>query len=129
MIYYDGWREDYAGVARRIVDSFDSTEVSFLSLGSVTLIKPVIKKIRELGNPTKILQMELVPDPHGKLTYPDALKVEMFQVMHQALAPWHQDVFMYLCMEKAQIWEQALGRSYASNDEFELNFALRTARR
>ena len=123
MVYYDGWPEGYAGVAKRIIDLFDSTEVSFVSLGSITLIKPVIKKIRDLGNPTKILQMELVPDPHGKLTYPDAVKVEMFQTMHEALAPWHEDVFMYLCMEKAQIWERALGRSYASNDEFELDFA------
>ncbi len=93
------------------------------------MIKPVIKKIRELGNPTRILQMELVPDPHGKLTYPDAVKVEMFQAMNEALVPWHEDVFMYLCMEKAQIWERAWGRSYASNDEFEMDFALRTARR
>jgi spore photoproduct lyase len=82
MVYYDGWREDYTGVARRIIDSFDATEVAFMSLGSVTLTKPVIKKIRELGNPTRILQMELVSDPHGKLTYPDAVKVEMFQAMH-----------------------------------------------
>ncbi|MCZ6853238.1 MAG: hypothetical protein O7G86_04885 [Gammaproteobacteria bacterium] len=90
MVYYDGWRGDYTSVARRIIDSFDTTEVSFLSLGSITLIKPVIKKIRELGNPTKILQMELVPDPHGKLTYPEAVKVEMFQAMHESLAPWNE---------------------------------------
>lgn len=127
MVYYDGWRQDYTGVARRIIDSFDSAEVSFISLGSITLIKPVIKKIRELGNPTKILQMELVPDPHGKLTYPDDIKVEMFQAMHEVLAPWHEDVFMYLCMEKTQIWERAWGRSYESNDEFERDFELRTA--
>ena len=129
MVYYDTWREDYTNVARRIIDSFDSTEVAFLSLGSVTLTKPVIKKIRELGNPTKILQMELVPDPHGKLTYPDAVKVEMFEVMYEAFSPWHEDVFMYLCMEKTEIWERAWGRTYASNDEFERDFALRTARR
>jgi len=129
MVYYAGWREDYTKLGRRIVDMFATAEVSFVSFGSVTLTRPVIKKIRELGNPTKILQMELVPDPHGKLTYPDDIKVEMFQAMHGALAPWHADVFMYLCMEKDEIWRRTWGRSYASNDEFERDFALRTTHR
>jgi spore photoproduct lyase len=129
MVHYDAWREDYTEIARRLVDGFDPAEVSFLSMGSVTLIKPVIRKIRELGNPTKMLQMDLVKDPHGKLTYPDAVKVEMFEAMNAAFAPWHEDVFMYLCMEKTEIWEQALGRTYTSNEEFEHDFALKTARK
>jgi len=126
MVHYDDWREDYTALAGQLVELFDPAEVAFLSMGSVTLIKPVIKKIRELGNPTKMLQMELVPDPHGKLTYPDSVKVEMFQAMHTALAPWQEEVFMYLCMEKTEIWEQALGRTYPDNETFELDFARRT---
>ena len=129
MVHYDAWREDYTEIARRLVDTFDPTEVSFLSLGSVTLIKPVIKKIRELGNPTKMLQMNLVPDPHGKLTYPDAVKIEMFEAMNAAFAPWHDNVFMYLCMEKTEIWEQALGRTYPDNETFERDFARNTLHR
>jgi len=128
MVYYSGWREDYTLVADRILNEFDSTEVSFISLGSVTLTKPVIKKIRELGNPTRILQMEFVADPHGKLTYPDEVKIEMFNVMLGALAPWREDVFMYLCMEKAQIWHQTFGHSYEDNESFERDFAHRTRR-
>jgi spore photoproduct lyase len=123
MVYYDGWRSDYTGVVDRIMELFSAGEVSFISMGSVTLIKPVIKKIRELGNATRIHQMEMVADPHGKLTYPDSIKIEMFAAMYEALAPWRGDVFTYLCMEKTEIWQQALGYAYPSNEEFEREFA------
>lgn len=122
MAHYLGWRAQYAEVARRLVDTFETSEVAFLSMGSVTLIKPVVREIRRRGGETKILQMELVPDAHGKLTYPDAVKVELFRHLFTELAPWHGEVFFYLCMEPPHIWEQTLGHAYTTNREFEEEF-------
>lgn len=122
MVYYNGWKTDYPAIAARLLECFSPQEVLFVSFGSVTLIKPVIRKIRELGHPTKAHQMELVPDPHGKLTYPDAVKISLFRTMHQAFAPWHGHVFFYLCMEKAAIWEQTFGFAYPDNETFERHF-------
>lgn len=129
MVYYDGWREDYTAVAGRLIDTFNPSEVRFLSLGSVTMTKPVIKKIREAGNPTRILQMDFVPDPHGKLTYPDEIKVEMFGAMLDALSHWRECVFMYLCMEKREIWERTFGYAYGDNETFEMEFARQTGKK
>ncbi len=119
MIYYDAWRQEYPAIALEIMRRFDPRSVLFISFGSVTMIKPVMKQIRRRGFKTKILQMELVPDPHGKWTYPDAIKIDMFKTMYQTFAPWHGEVFFYLCMEKAAIWEGSFGYVYANNDEFE----------
>ena len=126
MVHHDGWDTEYPALAERLLDAFAPEEVAFLSMGSVTFIKPVMKQIRQRGEPTRILQAELVADPHGKLTYPDELKVRMFRTMYRAFAPWHGRVFMYLCMEKATIWDQAFGWRYASNDEFERAFGAAT---
>ena len=63
--------------------------------------------------------MELVTDPHGKLTYPDAIKIEKFSTMYQAFRKWHSKVFFYLCMEKAELWEKSLGFVYPDNETFE----------
>lgn len=123
MVYYQGWREDYGGVAASLLSRFSPEQVAFLSMGSVTLIKPVAQEIRRRGGETKILQMEMASDPHGKLTYTDDRKVELFRHLHAALRPWHEEVFIYLCMEKASIWEAAFGRTYATNDDFEQDFA------
>ncbi len=129
MVYFEGWSESYTGIANQVMKRFDPDEVLFISFGSVTLIQPVIQKIRNLGNPTKILQMELVPDPHGKLTYPDDIKIRMFRLMYKIFTPWHDMVFFYLCMEKTEIWQASLGHTYPSNELFEQEFGKETMRK
>ncbi len=119
IIIYDRWEKAYPQIAKDILERFLPEEVLFISFGSVTFIKPVIKKIREQGLSTKILQMDFVTDPHGKLTYADEIKIRKFRLMHQAFKPWHNNVFFYLCMEKAAIWEPSLGYVYQTNEQFE----------
>ena len=122
IVYYDNWQEDYAAAAREMTERFEPPEVLFVSLGTVTFIKPVVRAIRERGWTTKMLQMELSPGPKGKLSSPDELKQEMFSEVYGALSPWHGQVFTYLCMEKAEFWHSTFGRCYGSNEEFEEDF-------
>lgn len=126
LVYHHGWREHYPALAAEVMARFQPHEVLFISFGSVTLIKPVVQKMRALGFPTKITQAKLVSDPHGKLTYTDDVKIKMFKTMYETFAPWRERVFMYLCMEKAEIWKNALGYVYSDNDEFEKDFGLKT---
>jgi spore photoproduct lyase len=126
MVYYSGWESDYPAIAQKIMDLFSENEVLFISFGSVTLIKPVIQKIRDLGNPSKILQMDFVTDPHGKFTYHDDIKITMFSKMYAAFNSWQDKVFFYLCMEKAAIWQQSLGYVHESNEIFEQTFGEKT---
>ncbi|TNF99661.1 MAG: hypothetical protein EP297_05145 [Gammaproteobacteria bacterium] len=122
IVHYQGWDKDYPDLAQQIMSRFQPSEVLFISLGAVTFIKPVLKHLRERGETTRIHQMELEPDPHGKLSNSDAVKRELFGVMYRAFEPWHDKVFMYLCMERAEIWDQVFGKRYASNNEFEADF-------
>ena len=123
MVYYEGWDQDYPAIATELMTRFSPEEVRFISFGSVTLIKPVIKKIREQGLPSKILQMDFVTDPHGKMTYADETKSAMFRTMYDSFCTWHDTVLIYLCMEKAEIWQQAFGFSYPTNRDLENRFA------
>lgn len=129
MIYYQGWDRDYPGAASVLIHQFRPREVLFISLGSLTLIKPAVQKIRHVGHPTKILQTEFVPDPHGKQTYPDEIKIKLFKTIYEAFRPWHRKVFIYLCMEKAPIWEATFGYVYENNEEFESAFGLHAMRK
>lgn len=126
MVHYDHWRADYSAVADQVMSSFGPEQVQFISFGSVTFIRPVMKEIRRRGELTRILQSDLVPDPHGKLTYRDDRKVEMFATMYERFEPWQKDVFMYLCMEKPEIWDRAFGWRYGSNEQFEQAMAAAT---
>jgi spore photoproduct lyase len=122
IVYYENWRREYVEVADSVLSEFSPEDVLFLSFGTVTFIKPVIQAIRQRRRPTKMLQMELVPGPKGKLSYPDSIKTNLFREVYQAFSPWHGEVFMYLCMEKAELWQSTFGRVYESNEAFESDF-------
>jgi spore photoproduct lyase len=126
MVYYDNWEKDYSEIAQFLVNNFRTKDVLFISFGSITLIKPVIQKIRHVGNATKTHQIDLVQDPHGKFTYRDEVKIEMFSKMYRNFAEWHHKVFIYLCMEKEEIWKKSFGFVYNSNEEFEKAFGVKT---
>jgi spore photoproduct lyase len=122
MVYFRGWSDDYRALAETVQLRFEPSEIAFMSMGAVTLIKPVIQEIRRRGGQTKILQMHRVPDPHGKLTYPDEIKTRLFSTLYSAFAAWQDQVFFYLCMETAAIWNEVLGFAYSTNDLFETAF-------
>jgi len=122
ILHYDAWAKDYRDVVEAVLGRFDPSEVLFLSFGSLTFIKPVVKAIRRRAWESKILQAELVPTAKGKLSYPEELKKELFSHLYALFEPWHGKVFMYLCMEEARYWTSTFGRVYASNEEFEEDF-------
>jgi spore photoproduct lyase len=119
MIHYQQWREEYAVIFQQIQHSFRPQQVAMISLGSLTFIKPVIRKIRQQGSDSQILKMPMV-EADGKLSYPDDIKLEMFSHAWKSFSSeWQEQVFFYLCMENQRLWEPVFGQSYASNDEFE----------
>lgn len=119
MIHYDAWQQDYAELLQRLLDTFTADEVVLFSLGTLTYIKPVIKQLRaRKGFQSKILQMPWV-ESDGKLSYPKQIKQEMFSYAYQALQPWHEQVFFYLCMENHDLWQPVFGFEYPTNQAFE----------
>jgi len=55
IVYYKHWKNEYGELTKRVLTGFRPEEVLFISLGSVTFIKPVIQAIRKRGEPTQIL--------------------------------------------------------------------------
>ncbi|MFC1664876.1 radical SAM protein [Pseudomonadota bacterium] len=122
MIYYQGFREDYICMIYEITRRFSPDEVLFVSFGTLTYPKPIIEKIRSHKIQSKILQMDMVPNPEGKMTYPDHIKEQLFELGYRAFQPWHGEVFFYLCMEEPKFWRKTFGSVYASNEDFEQDF-------
>jgi len=120
MIYYKGWREDYREIFEYLLQNFDPQKVALVSFGTLTFIKPVIKKLRERNFKSKILQMPLV-DAAGKLSYPYEMKKEMFKFAYESLKPWHNRVYFYMCMEDKNLWREVFGFEYPTNESFELD--------
>ena len=120
MIWYEGWQKEYGEIFDQLLDMFDPAKVAMVSLGTLTFIKPVIKKLRTRAFRSKILQMPLV-DAAGKLSYPLPIKEQLFRFAYHALKPWHKEVFFYMCMEDHTLWRKVFGYEYPTNESFELD--------
>lgn len=119
MVWYEGWQDDYSDLVNRLTTLFRPEEVVMVSIGTLTFIKSVVKRIRKRMAENSILQMPM-EDSAGKLSYPFSMKKELFGTLYQAFPEsWQENVFFYMCMEHIDLWEPVLGRSYESNEQFE----------
>ncbi len=119
MVYYKGWEQEYENIFKGLQESFKPEEIALVSLGTLTFIKPVVKKIRNRELKSKILQMPL-ENADGKLSYPLKIKQEMFTKAYNSFSrEWKEKVFFYLCMENESLWEPVFGRKYTDNENFE----------
>ena len=118
IVRYDGYLEDYPKLIQRLMNEFEPEEIAFISMGTLTWIKPAIKSLRMRGIESGLLQMEM-DNAAGKMSYPMHIKKEMFGMAWDAFAPWHDKVFFYFCMEDRELWHAVRGKCYETNEEFE----------
>ena len=118
MIIYKNWKHDYTELFSRIQTEFSTEDITHISFGTLTFIKPVIKELRKRELKSKILQMPM-EEIAGKLSYPYELKKDMFEFAYNSFKHWHNDVFFYLCMEDIRLWQPVFGKEYNTNEEFE----------
>lgn len=118
IIIYKGWKDDYKAVFDRLLAQFSPEDITHISFGTLTFIKPVIKELRKRELKSKILQMPM-EEIAGKLSYPLETKEEIFSFAYNSFNDWHSKVFFYLCMEDIRLWKPVFGRDYTDNEEFE----------
>ncbi len=119
IIHYADWQEEYSRLYQLLQQTFEPSEVAMISLGTLTFIKPVLKKIRERHFSSKILKMPMV-EAAGKVSYPTETKLELFSHAYNSFSPrWQDEVFFYLCMENHTMWQPVFGYHYQNNAEFE----------
>jgi spore photoproduct lyase len=118
IVVYKNYLQEYEEVVQRLLEQFTPQEVVLVSMGTLTFIRPVIKKLRTRALQSKILQMPLV-DAGGKLSYPLSVKEEMFSGIYEMFKPWHNKVYFYMCMEHIDLWQKVFGYEYDSNEAME----------
>ena len=118
IVYYEGYEVDYKEIIDRVRSVFSPAEIAMISMGTLTFIKPAIKKLRSSGLSSKVLQIPMA-DAVGKSSYTKEIKKKIFGHVYSQFLDWHDDVFFYLCMEERSIWDSVFGWAYDNNKEFE----------
>ena len=119
MVYFKGWDEEYPKIAEEIERRFSPDDIYAISIGTLTFTKAVLKKLRQRGAESRVLEMEL-DEAAGKFSYPLETKRKMFSTVYDSFSPpFHESVFFYLCMEDPSLWPEVLGREYPCDKAFE----------
>ena len=118
IVYYENYEKDYSDVVKKVMATFEPSEIAMISMGTLTFIKPAIQKLRSTGLSSKVLQIPMA-DAVGKSSYTREIKAEIFNQVYSQFDHWHDRVFFYLCMEESAVWESVFGEYYSSNTEFE----------
>ncbi|MEA2051170.1 MAG: hypothetical protein U9O56_10650 [Campylobacterota bacterium] len=118
IVVYENYLDEYKEVYDKLLETFKTDEVALISMGTLTFIKPVIKKLRQREMKTKILQMPF-EDINGKKSYDLDTKKEMFKHLYKSFKPWHGKVYFYMCMEAHSLWKDVFGYEYSSNNQME----------
>ena len=119
MVHFRGWDEEYPKIARMIESRFSPDDVCMIGIGTLTFTKSVLRRLREMGEDSRVLEMELTPAA-GKFSYPLDIKKRMFSTVFRSFSEsFRESVFFYLCMEDPSLWMPVLGREYGSDREFE----------
>ncbi len=118
IIIYKGWEKEYSDIYTKLQEMFDPAGTAMVSFGTLTFIKPVIKKLRKRRMRSKVLQIPL-EEIAGKYSYTMEDKIRMFKFSYDSFKRWHNKVFFYLCMEDPDLWRKVFGYEYRDNDVFE----------
>jgi len=111
IIYHEGWEEGYRETIVSLFQQIDPKRVAWISLGGFRY-PPQLKTIsRERFPKTRIFLGELFPGKDAKFRYLKDIRVEMYQKMAQWLREEDPTLFIYLCMESQEVWNQVFGWS------------------
>lgn len=121
MFFFKGWEDEYKYVIDEITSRFKPEDLLMIGIGTLTFTKAVIKRLREMGAESKVLEMELV-EAAGKYSYPLEKKEKMFRHIYSSFPKEYKDnIFFYLCMEDPSLWMKCLGREYSCDKDFEMD--------
>ena len=118
MIEYPGWEEDYQTMVERIFTVVDQRRIAWLSMGVLRNTPALKRTMRKRFPSTRLLSGEQVLCPDGKMRYFQPLRVKMYRKMLRWIRNASPTVFVYLCMESREVWEQVFG--FAPSCEKEL---------
>lgn len=112
----------YRETATAILDYVPPEKLLWISLGAFRAPPALFKAIREDHPDSRITTGESFPGADGKLRYLKPIRVEMYRKMVKWIRKETPDLFIYLCMERRDVWEKVFGFSPKNNAHLDRMF-------
>jgi spore photoproduct lyase len=108
IIIHDGFEEDYRRLIDHIARSIDLKRVIWVSLGLLRFL-PSLMKVFMRQKRRNLLAGEFIMAEDGKYRYVKAERIRIYRMLYAQLLAKEPGLFVYLCMERADVWEQVTG--------------------
>ncbi|MBU1863566.1 MAG: hypothetical protein KKH94_07895, partial [Candidatus Omnitrophica bacterium] len=109
ILYYPGWQRDYQHVIDLIFKNIKPQNIAWISLGCFRFI-PSLKPIIEQRFPkSTFICDEFIKGLDGKMRYIKPLRIHIYTQMFDWIRSHNSNVFIYLCMESAEVWRRSFG--------------------
>ncbi len=109
IIIYDGFEKDYAYLIEDIGRILDPKKIIWISLGLLRFPSKLLDHfIREERK--NLLYGEFIRGEDGKYRYIKRERIKIYGMLYRMLKGIDDSLFVYLCMERPDVWEGVTGK-------------------
>lgn len=108
VVIYDGFERDYRYLIADIGRILDPTRILWISLGLLRF-PPALYALLLERKRKFLLTGEFIRGEDGKYRYIKTERIRIFRMLYRLLKAIDPSLFIYLCMERADVWKEALG--------------------
>ncbi|RAP24100.1 DNA photolyase [Candidatus Marinamargulisbacteria bacterium SCGC AG-343-K17] len=124
MIRYDEWATDYTELLTQLADIVPAEQIAWLSIGSLRFNPEQKRLIENNFRGSKLTCQEMVKGSDNKVRYVKPHRIEMYRLMFNKMRElWGNDPFIYLCMERWDMWDKIMDIQPRSIGELDYMFA------
>jgi spore photoproduct lyase len=124
VIIYEGFEKDYEYLIDDIGRILDLKKVIWFSIGLLRFPPKLLNRFIEEGR-TNLLYGEFVRGEDGKYRYIKQERTKVYKMLYDLLRDKEKDLFIYLCMEREDVWEKVTGLTIESNEALQRLFDKR----
>jgi spore photoproduct lyase len=115
IIIYPGFEKDYYYLIEDISSILDLKRVIWVSMGLLRFM-PRLYTLFLLEGRRNLLHGEFVRGEDGKYRYLKAERIRVYKMIYEMLKSKEEKLFIYLCMERPDIWREVTGTDVATTE-------------
>lgn len=116
IIMYEGFERDYRHLIDDIARILDPKKIIWVSMGLLRFT-PALMKVFLEEKRKNLLYGEFITGEDGKYRYIKAERIRVYRMLYEILKEKEENLFVYLCMERADVWRQATGAEVQNSDD------------
>jgi spore photoproduct lyase len=115
IIIYPGFEKDYCALIENISSVLDLKRVIWVSMGLLRFM-PKLYTLFLLEGRRNLLHGEFIRGEDGKYRYIKAERIRVYKMLYDLLKSKEADLFIYLCMERPDIWREVTSMDVATTE-------------